>query len=197
MLDDTSLAYLTAIHTGHHLEVDRLARVLDTATLLEQGRRTVSLHDAALAYTRRGVAVFPVKPRGKTPLTAHGFKDATTDPDRVHAWWTATPDANIGVPTGHLFDVVDIDGSEGIATMYNGAQPLIDDLTVIGVARTSRDGGRHLYVPATGAGNKTGIFPGVDYRGAGGYVVAPPSIGANGRRYEWAQPLTHATAAAA
>lgn len=185
MLDDTSLAYIAAIQRGDEAEVARLCAVLDTATALEQ-RREPDLALAALDYARQGIAVFPVQPRGKIPLTAHGFKDATTDLGRVAAWWLVTPDANIGVPTGLTFDVIDVDGREGVATMYNGNPALIDELIVLRVARTGRDGGRHLYVPVSGRGNKAALYPGVDFRGAGGYVVAPPSVGANGRRYQWA-----------
>jgi len=56
--------------------------------------------DAALEYARHGIPVFPLVPKGKAPLTAHGFKDATDDEAKIRAWWTATPDANIGMPTG-------------------------------------------------------------------------------------------------
>ncbi len=198
MLDDTSTAYTAALTRGDHDEAERLGRVLDIATQLEQRQRdTVDLHAAALDYAQQGIAGFPLRPRDKRPLTGHGFKDATTDPGQITAWWTATPDANIGVPTGHTFDVVDIDGTEGLAALYNGDPAAVDSLTILGVAMTSRDGGRHLYVPSTGRGNGTQWWPGVDYRGLGGYVVAPPSIGANGRRYTWTQPLNVAQAAAA
>jgi hypothetical protein len=196
MLDDTSLAYLTAVTNNQHNQAAHLGLLLDVATQLEQ-QAAVDLGHAALDYARQGVAVFPLKPAGKTPLTAHGFKDATTDPRRISEWWQAQPDANIGLPTGITFDVIDIDGHDGIVTMYSGTNPIIDTVVSIGTARTSRDGGRHIYVPATGRGNKASIYPGVDYRGTGGYVVAPPSVGANGVRYQWADQLTNAQAAAA
>lgn len=200
MLDDTSRAYLAAITSGDITAVTRLAAVLDAATELDRlngERDTPTLAAAALTYAARGIAVFPIKPRGKQPLTAHGFKDATTDTTQITAWWTATPDANIGVPTGHHFDVVDIDGREGMVSVYAGPDPVINSLTVLGIATTSRDGGRHIYVPPTDLGNKASVMPGVDYRSIGGYVVAPPSVGVNGRRYEWQTALTVTQAAAA
>lgn len=196
MLDDTSHAYLHAITTGNTSEADRLGHILDVATQLEQ-QHTISLAVAAHDYADVGIAVFPLRPTGKTPLTRNGFKNATTDQVQISDWWAQWPDANIGIPTGHQFDVIDIDGPPGLATMYNGDQALADELTILGIALTSRDGGRHLYVPATGNGNKAALYPGVDYRGTGGYVVAPPSIGANGRRYTWTRNLTTPVAAAA
>lgn len=192
MLDDTSTAYIAALTRGDRDSADRCAAILDTVTILEQNRRNRAdrLADTAHEYAAAGVAVFPIEPSGKRPLTKHGFKDATTDPGQVTAWWTQWPDANIGLPTGHLFDVIDVDGSEGVAAMWGGAECVADSLTILGHAHTARNGGHHLYVPVRGHGNKTAIRPGVDYRGAGGYVVAPPSVGATGRRYEWAIPLT-------
>jgi hypothetical protein len=53
---------------------------------------------------------------GKHPLSSlvpHGVKDATTNRARVLAWWTRHPQANIGLATGHRFDVLDVDGPSG------------------------------------------------------------------------------------
>jgi Bifunctional DNA primase/polymerase, N-terminal len=48
------------------------------------------------------------------PLVPHGVKDATTNRARVLAWWTRHPSANIGLATGHHFDVLDVDGPAGV-----------------------------------------------------------------------------------
>lgn len=153
----------------------------------------VDMRAAALWYADKlGWPVFPLKARGKTPLTRNGFKDATLELAAIHAWWTDTPDANIGVPTGPAptgcgFDVIDVDGDIGIASMQQLAGELPQ---VVAIAFTPGDGmqrrpGRHLFTPATGHGNTVGFEPGMDYRGAGGYIVAPPSIALHGVRYAW------------
>ena len=46
-------------------------------------------------------------------LVPHGLHEATTNRARVLAWWTQHPQANIGLATGHLFDVLDVDGPTG------------------------------------------------------------------------------------
>ena len=76
---------------------------------------TPNLAGEALTYVRNGFVVFPCRPRGKEPLTKHGFKDATRDEAQIRSWWTKWPDANIGLPTGEVNEiiVVDPDGERG------------------------------------------------------------------------------------
>jgi hypothetical protein len=127
---------------------------------------------AALKIAGRGKQVFPCKP-DKKPFTAHGFEDATTNPARITAWWTRWPEANIGVPTGKASGVfvVDVDRLEALAELEH---EMPETLTV----RTP-SGGLHFYLNyVDGVTNRTGQLPaGIDVRGAGGYVIAPPSAG--------------------
>ena len=127
---------------------------------------------------------------GKHPiyhLVRHGLKDATTDPDTIKGWWTDVPEANIGVRTGLIFDVIDIDGPEA-AVQYEALVSIHGVPTHLGVARTGREGGQHVYVIPGGqkslAGGTTSL-PGIDVKSTGGYVVAPGSLHASGRTYEW------------
>lgn len=164
-------------------EVDRVTAILDTEQAEHEARLNSpgALLASALWYAGSGLAVFPCRPGGKAPLTGHGFKDATTDLEQVRAWWTATPDANIGLPTGARFDVFDVDGPEGMLALGeyidSGNFPVV-------LAKVLTPRGRHFYVPAAGQGNRAGILHQVDYRGSGGYVIAPPSRTADGR-YRW------------
>jgi hypothetical protein len=67
---------------------------------------------AALEYAKRGWAVFPCN--GKRPLTEHGCKDATTDPEAIRRLWQRLPACNIALATGNASSiwVLDIDGPE-------------------------------------------------------------------------------------
>lgn len=141
------------------------------------------LLDSALWYAQKfGWPVFPLVPGGKTPATRNGFKDATTSKSVIVQWWQDAPNYNIGLPTGGLFDCVDVDMPDGAESwsMLRDSGHMPD---IHGWAATP-SGGWHVFVQATGAGNTTAAYPNVDYRGAGGYVVAPPSV-RDGRQYRW------------
>jgi hypothetical protein len=145
---------------------------------------------SALWYTSKGLHVFPVQAGGKIPYRGFRWRDeATTNMEAIRGWWTRWPSANIGIATGHLIDVIDIDGPpDGIKSW---SLMVKEDKVpeTLGKVSTPRPGGNHLYVPAkAGYGNGAKIKPGVDYRGLGGYVVAPPSRTPQGH-YVWYQPL--------
>jgi Bifunctional DNA primase/polymerase, N-terminal len=76
---------------------------------------TTILHRSALALAKRGLPVFPCKPRDKVPVTKRGFLDATTDLIVVDNWWQGWPEQNIGLATGSKakLAVVDVDGEGG------------------------------------------------------------------------------------
>lgn len=140
---------------------------------------THPIFKAALDFAKAGRPVFPLVPEGKAPLTPRGFHDATTAPDQIWQWWHNTPDAGLGLPTGDGLAVLDVDTHSG-----GGIDPKAWPPTRM--AHT-RSGGFHLYyavdrpVPCS-VGR---VRPGVDVRGEGGYVVAPPTPG-----WEWANDLT-------
>jgi hypothetical protein len=126
-------------------------------------------------------------PVGKHPRTRNGLHDATTDPDQLARWWQRWPHANIGLVTGELADVLDVDGPTGQVALRRWATQ--HQLHLDGpLVRTGS--GRHHYLAATGAGNRAALLEGVDWRGRGGYVVAPPSLHSSGSRYRWLRPLT-------
>jgi Bifunctional DNA primase/polymerase, N-terminal len=124
---------------------------------------------------------------GKHPLGSmvpHGLKEATTNRARVLAWWTQQPQANIGLATGHRFDVLDVDGPTGAQAIRTLASE--HDLQSSGPLVRTGGGGWHYYLAPTGLGNVAprGLEQ-VDWRGRGGYVVAPPSRHTSGQPYQW------------
>jgi hypothetical protein len=103
-------------------------------------------------------------------------------PRTAAAWWQAWPRANIGLLTGQAFDVLDLDDPDAYEALR--AVGNVDALTG---PRVMTGRGLHFYVQATGLGNKAGLIPGADWRGQGGYVVAPPSLHYAGRPYRWSE----------
>src|SRR6266508_2724408 len=125
--------------------------------------------------------------KGQCGQQGHGVHDATCDPDQVRGWWRRWSHANIGLRTGVVFDVIDVDGTQGrrslqrFLTEHAGAVPIGGPRV-----RTGSGAGWHLYVAPTGLPDHIGVLEGVDYRAADRYVVAPPSRhSATGRPYVW------------
>jgi hypothetical protein len=135
-----------------------------------------TLAESALKIACRGKPVFPCKP-DKKPHTLRGFKDATTDPAKVSAYWNRHPDATIGMPTGKASGVfvVDVDRLEALEELD---APLRQELAGTLTIRTP-SGGLHYYLNhARGITNRSGRLPdGIDVRGEGGYVIVPSSPG--------------------
>ncbi len=151
------------------------------------------LLEAALAYARMGLPVFPCAPGRKAPLTDNGFRDATTDEATVRKWWRDNPRANIGMPTGTASGliVLDIDPRHGGDTGLDALQSRHEKLPDTAESITG-DGGRHIFIRHPGGCvpcSQGELTPGVDVKGDGGYVVLPPSIHPNGNEYTWAEPL--------
>lgn len=161
----------------------------------------------ALWYAKHGIPVFPLhwptaegcscgknpgavlkdevcRSVGKHPRTTTGFKEATTDADQIAKWWAKWPEANVGVPTGEITNVllVDLDPRNGgpatsgeLAERFGPFPKTVEIIT--------GGGGRHLLFRYGGGRVRKELAKGVDLKGDGGYFVAPPSLHASGRRY--------------
>ncbi len=119
----------------------------------------------AVRLAESGIPTFPVK-QDKTPDTAHGYKDATTNPTRI-AYFFRKPGLLLGMPTGlrSNIDVIDEDPKNGGNLADLGSLPM-------DVVAQTRSGGRHVFFKhRDGIRNTTGLRPGIDVRGEGGYVV--------------------------
>ena len=170
-------------------------------------RPNLSRRRLALRYASRGWLVVPMhairdgkcscpkgdacERAGKHPITQHGVNDATTNRKQIKRWWTANPNANIGIATGSKSGIIvlDIDprnrGVKSLKRRKKELGPLPD--TVIAL---TGGGGRHLVfkypsfvVRKDTSGKKFG--KGVDILSDGCIMVAPPSRHATGNRYRW------------
>src|SRR5689334_14667566 len=150
----------------------------------------------ALAYAARGWPVFPLKPGEKTPLIAkaaggNGVHDATTDPDRIRAWWTKCPTANIGLACGSWCWVLDADFKGFLADELDGGdairalQQRFGKLPATLRQYTGGLGWQFFFAPDPRIRNGVKVLPGLDTRSTGGYVVAPPSVHPSGYTYRW------------
>jgi hypothetical protein len=144
---------------------------------------------AAHDYAARGWSVIPIEARGKRPCAAWlEFQQRVASADEIDAWFRRWPDANVGIVTGRESGlvVVDVDPRHGGLESLDGLESEYGALPLTTEAATG-GGGRHLYFahPGPNVANRVGAFPGVDLRGDGGCVVAPPSIHPSGRRCTW------------
>jgi hypothetical protein len=153
---------------------------------------------AALALARRGIPVFPLRPGTKEPLYgSRGFYDATTDEEQIRRWWTAMPDANIGVPTGKRtgFWTLDVD-RDGWG--FGSLDALAEEHSELSKTTTVLTGGGGLQFhfrlpPGLEIRNSAGkLGMGLDVRGEGGYVVVPPSRTTG--EYQWLEKVPPADA---
>ena len=175
-----------------------------------------SLLEGALSYAARGWPVFPCcemrggvcscwaaaacESPGKHPWTEHGFYDASADLARVREWWSTWPNANVGIATGaaSALVVLDVDprkrGDAGLDDLQADLGRLPDAPTV-----HTGSGGLHVYfaypddaapVPCR---TNVGGYAGIDVRGDGGYVIAPPSNHHTGGEYLWDTELDETT----
>jgi len=175
---------------------------------------------SALAYAAKGWPVLPLHSPigsspigpgcscgqascgGKHPRSRHGFHDATIDPQVIKAWWARWPDAGVGIRTGSASGlvVIDVDPAHGGQASFNALLQDHGGLRQVPLRVRTGGDGWHLYFAHPGgslpndAGRRLG--PGLDVRGDGGYVVAPPSIHQSTKPYRWVGghlPLTSST----
>jgi len=140
----------------------------------------------ALAYAARGWPVFPCHVGQKTPATAHGYSDATTDPEQITAWYSRTPLWNVAIATGAPGpDVLDVDDHGPAGNGYAAFAKLSRAGLLDGAAAYVRtpSGGLHVYFRGSAQRNGHLATDHLDFRSRGGYVLAPPSV-VDGKPYQ-------------
>src|SRR6516165_9374449 len=153
---------------------------------------TDRLLKTALTLAAKGIAVFPIAPHGKVPMTPHGCRNATRDTATIRQWWTRDPIFNIGAACGAVSGiwVLDVDTGERDGEAHLNALEQQHGQLPNTVSCITGGGGRHLYFrwpkdrDIRNSVNRVAM--GVDVRAGGGYVVVPPSTHPSGRFYVWA-----------
>lgn len=137
----------------------------------------------AKRYRANGWSVFPLKKGTKDePAVKWGeYRERYATDSEIEDWF-GTKDHNIGIATGKLSNltVLDADGVVGIQELVR--LKLASPASVI-----TGSGGRQLFYQHSGETNKwtSKDHQGLDSRGEGGYVVAPPSLHPTGMKYRW------------
>lgn len=170
-----------------------------------------SVTEYALQYAALGWPVLPLhwiteqgvcncgkpdcKSPGKHPLTINGFRDASLDTAQIQDWGKKYPHANIGIATGAVSGVLALDidprhgGDESLDSIRTKHGKTPDDVMAV----TGSGGNHYLFkYPGPVGRSTTNLYPGIDTRGDGGYIVVEPSNHISGKNYFWdaeANPL--------
>lgn len=139
--------------------------------------------DIALTLASKGFRVFPCQALKKEPAIKAWQNQATTEPPIVRGWFTEFPDRNLAVacgpqPNGTNLLVIDIDPRHGGLDTWRGLLRQHGDLGLRGgPVHLTPNGGFHLFfdAPSEFRNSRNRLGPGIDTRGAGGYVLVPPS----------------------
>ena len=166
----------------------------------------MKLLEEALRYAAAGIPVFPLHwikqdgncscrqgamctAKGKHPRIKNWNEEASTDEEKIRAWWGKTPSANIGIPMGEKSGLVTLDvdvrhgGHESLALLIEEFETLPDTITA-----TTGGGGKHYifkYTEELALKNVVGFRDGLDVRTQGGMIVAAPSVHSSGKEYAW------------
>lgn len=140
----------------------------------------------AEAYVALGWSPIPLRADKRPWVPWEAYQRRRAAPEEIEAWRRRFRPLNVGIVTGAISGLVvlDSDGERGDASLAGKHLPPTPTV------RTGKGIHRYYRHPGHPVPNAVGLLPGVDLRGDGGYVVAPPSMHPSGRRYEWVQGLS-------
>jgi hypothetical protein len=148
-----------------------------------------TIEQAALSYLNRGWSVIPIREKAKRPaIPWKDYQSKCVSEKTLHDWFRRSPNYNVAIVTGALSGLVVLDvdprhgGTGSLRRLEREHGPLPETIESI-----TGGGGRHVYYSHPGGivHNRSNIEPGIDLRGDGGCIVAPPSVHPSGKRYRW------------
>jgi Bifunctional DNA primase/polymerase, N-terminal/Family of unknown function (DUF5906) len=176
----------------------------------QTNKNSNTIRDAAIAYaTERRWHVFPVPPGTKKSCTKRDRDDpddkrwgATISKTIICRYWEKYPKANVGIACGesHIFVVEtdtpqghDVDGEASLRELEAKHGALPETRTAV-----SPSGSKHFYFKAPKGrkvwNSESEIGRGIDVRGEGGMVLAPPSVKPGVGTYRWLNDMDPADA---
>ncbi len=151
------------------------------------------IKESALQYAHKGLVVIPLRGRyglnydnAKMPIIKV-WQKLPCDPGLVDRWFAQKPDIDIGLLCGKQNNVFVLDADKEIG-MNTAASLKLPD-TVVNV---TPKGKQYLFqwdsrldgIP-TNLVKPFDSLPGIDFRGEGGFIVAPPSQNLGNVQYKW------------
>ena len=160
--------------------------------------------EAAMKYAEANIPVMPLHwiredgscscrkgqkcgSKGKHPLYSDWYENSTTGIEQIKKWWTKTPNANIGIPTGEKSGLLVLDVDDGGGATLAELEATNGKLPNTVTAITGSGGKHYVFKHPQGRNipNKVKFAPGLDTRSTGGLIVATPSVHTSGNRYQW------------
>lgn len=174
---------------------------------MKQSKHRPTKKARALQYAKKGFAVVPMHTvkdavcscskgvacptPGKHPWNLNGVKGASTNRKQIREWWTARPEANIGIACGSKSNilVLDIDPRNGGNETLRQMTEKLGNLNSTVVSNTGGGGTHHVFkLPTFKVRKDSGgkVFgSGIDVASDGAIIIVPPSVHASGKLYRW------------
>ncbi len=132
--------------------------------------------------------MIPTQQNKKPFIKWEKYQTEKADPGQIEAWWKKWPGANIGLVTGAISGlmVVDVDTQKGLDALNE----FLPDNLITPIAETPGGGWHYNFKYQKGLVNKARVITDCDIRTDGGYIIAAPSIGENGKAYAWIDGLS-------